>query len=61
MDGLLLDTEDKYSLVTNEILAKYGKPPMPWSIKAKMQGKEISGRAAVPTTTKYSPMKLYMY
>lgn len=39
MDGLLLDSEDKYSLVTNAILAKYGKPPMPWSIKAKMQGR----------------------
>jgi pseudouridine-5'-monophosphatase len=39
MDGLLLDSEDKYSLVTNTILAKYGKPEMPWSIKAKLQGR----------------------
>jgi pseudouridine-5'-monophosphatase len=39
MDGLLLDSEDKYSLITNEILARYGKPPMPWSIKAQIQGR----------------------
>lgn len=39
MDGLLLDTEDKYSLCTNTILKKYGKPPLPWKIKAQMQGR----------------------
>lgn len=39
MDGLLLDSEDKYSLCTNAILEKYGRPPMPWSIKAQLQGR----------------------
>lgn len=39
MDGLLINSEDKYSLVTNQILAKYNKPPLPWSIKAQMQGR----------------------
>ncbi|KAK5996961.1 hypothetical protein PT974_02309 [Cladobotryum mycophilum] len=39
MDGLLLDTEDIYTLCVNLILDKYGKPPMPWSIKAKLQGR----------------------
>lgn len=39
MDGLLLDSEDKYSLCTNAILEKYGKPPLPWSIKAQLQGR----------------------
>ncbi|KOS22994.1 putative uncharacterized hydrolase [Escovopsis weberi] len=39
MDGLLLDTEDLYTHCVNVILAKYGKPPMPWSIKAKLQGR----------------------
>lgn len=39
MDGLLLDTEDLYTLCINTILEKYGKPSLPWSIKAKLQGR----------------------
>lgn len=39
MDGLLLDTEDKYTLVTNTILQEYGKPLLPWKIKAQLQGR----------------------
>ncbi|OTB01088.1 hypothetical protein M426DRAFT_323740 [Hypoxylon sp. CI-4A] len=39
MDGLLLDTEDLYTLCINLILEKYGKSSLPWSIKAKLQGR----------------------
>ncbi|KAH7163517.1 HAD-like domain-containing protein [Dactylonectria estremocensis] len=39
MDGLLLDTEDIYTLCVNMILEKYGKGTLPWSIKAKLQGR----------------------
>lgn len=39
MDGLLIDTEDLYSIVTNEVLRECGKPDLPWSIKAQMQGR----------------------
>lgn len=39
MDGLLLNSEDKYSLCTNTILQKYNRPPMPWSVKAQLQGR----------------------
>ncbi|KAK0717994.1 HAD-like domain-containing protein [Lasiosphaeria miniovina] len=39
MDGLLLDTEDLYSLCCNLVLEKYQKPKLPWSIKAKLQGR----------------------
>jgi pseudouridine-5'-monophosphatase len=39
MDGLLIDTEDLYSIVTNTILARYGRPDLPWSIKAQLQGR----------------------
>ncbi|KAH8596135.1 HAD-like domain-containing protein [Bisporella sp. PMI_857] len=39
MDGLLLDTEDKYTVVTNTLLERYGKGPIPWSIKAQLQGR----------------------
>ncbi|KAI9930542.1 hypothetical protein ASPWEDRAFT_39440 [Aspergillus wentii DTO 134E9] len=39
MDGLLIDSEDKYTCVTNTILNEYGKPNLPWSIKAQLQGR----------------------
>jgi pseudouridine 5'-phosphatase len=39
MDGLLIDTEDLYTLCINLILEKYHKPKLPWSIKAKLQGR----------------------
>ncbi|PWY91729.1 HAD superfamily hydrolase [Aspergillus sclerotioniger CBS 115572] len=39
MDGLLIDSEDKYTDITNAILEEYGKPPLPWSIKAQLQGR----------------------
>lgn len=39
MDGLLIDSEDLYTEVTNTILNKYGKQNLPWSIKAQLQGK----------------------
>lgn len=39
MDGLLLDTEDIYTQCINILLAKHGRPPLPWSIKAKLQGR----------------------
>ncbi|KAL6860665.1 hypothetical protein ACO1O0_004696 [Amphichorda felina] len=39
MDGLLLDTEDIYTACVNIILERYGKPNLPWSIKARLQGR----------------------
>lgn len=39
MDGLLIDSEDVYTVVTNAILERYGRPALPWSIKAQMQGR----------------------
>ncbi|KAL2820902.1 HAD-like domain-containing protein [Aspergillus cavernicola] len=39
MDGLLIDSEDKYSEITNAILHSFGKPTLPWSIKAQLQGR----------------------
>ncbi|KAI9641725.1 hypothetical protein NHQ30_009581 [Ciborinia camelliae] len=47
MDGLLLDSEDKYTLVTNTLLKKYNKPPIPWSIKAQMQGRPAASATAI--------------
>ncbi|EEP79759.1 conserved hypothetical protein [Uncinocarpus reesii 1704] len=39
MDGLLIDSEDLYTLVVNKILHEYGRPSLPWSIKAQLQGR----------------------
>ena len=38
MDGLLLNTEDIYTLCANNVLTKYGRPRLPWSIKAQLMG-----------------------
>ncbi|KAI2621741.1 HAD-like protein [Hypoxylon sp. NC1633] len=38
MDGLLINTEDLYTLCANIVLAKYGRPGLPWHIKAQMMG-----------------------
>lgn len=39
MDGLLLNTEDIYTTITNSVLLEYGKPNMPWTLKAQIQGR----------------------
>lgn len=39
MDGLLLDTEDIYTACNNVILQEYGRPKLPWKIKAQLQGR----------------------
>ncbi|KAF2239892.1 HAD-like protein [Viridothelium virens] len=39
MDGLLINSEDLYSLCTNIVLQEHGKPDLPWSIKAQLQGR----------------------
>lgn len=39
MDGLLIDSEDIYTLTTNLILQEYDKPNLPWVVKAQLQGR----------------------
>ncbi|KAI9821887.1 MAG: hypothetical protein M1827_002469 [Pycnora praestabilis] len=39
MDGLMIDSEDIYTIITNTILREYGKPDLPWDIKAQLQGR----------------------
>lgn len=38
LDGLLLNTEDIYTLCADNVLHKYGRPDLPWSIKAQLMG-----------------------
>lgn len=47
MDGLLIDTEDMYTIATNNVLAKYNKGPLPWSIKVHLQGRPGQSSARV--------------
>ncbi|SCW04493.1 LAFE_0H14752g1_1 [Lachancea fermentati] len=44
MDGLLINTEDIYTVVTNEVLAEHGKGPLTWDVKIQLQG--LPGREA---------------
>ena len=39
VDGLLIDSEDAYTLVTNTILRENNRPDLPWKIKAQLQGR----------------------
>lgn len=39
LDGLLLNTEDLYLECINTILSRYGRPQLPWSVRAKYQGR----------------------
>ncbi|KAI1491267.1 HAD-like domain-containing protein [Biscogniauxia mediterranea] len=47
MDGLLLDTEDIYTLCINLILEKYDRPQLPWPIKAKLQGRPAAAASLI--------------
>ncbi|CCX07367.1 HAD-like domain-containing protein [Pyronema domesticum] len=47
MDGLLLNTEDLYTKVTNTLLAELGRPPLTWYIKAQLQGRPVSAATKV--------------
>ncbi|QLG72700.1 hypothetical protein HG535_0D04080 [Zygotorulaspora mrakii] len=51
MDGLLLNTEDIYTLSLNEILATYGKGPLTWDVKIHLQGLpgEEAGQKVIDT------------
>ena len=54
MDGLLINSEDLYTQVVNTILKEYGKPDLPWSIKAQLQGRpapEVRIPTNLDTTT----------
>ncbi|CAD6564657.1 MAG: Pseudouridine-5'-phosphatase [Alectoria sarmentosa] len=43
VDGLLINSEDIYTDIYNNILHSYGKPDLPWSIKAKQQSRGRQG------------------
>ncbi|EHA55098.1 hypothetical protein MGG_11115 [Pyricularia oryzae 70-15] len=47
MDGLLLDTEDLYTKCINVVLARYSRPNLPWSIKAKLQGRPAAEATSI--------------
>lgn len=55
MDGLLIDSEDLYTVCTNETLRKYGKPDLPWNIKAQLQG-----RPGPEVCTRHLPRKKHI-
>lgn len=38
LDGLLINTEDIYKSCADTLLARHGRPPLPWSLKAQLMG-----------------------
>ncbi|KAG4305587.1 hypothetical protein PORY_001143 [Pneumocystis oryctolagi] len=52
MDGLLINSERIYTDVTNELLARYNKPPLPIDIKMQMMG--VPGFEATKILLKWS-------
>ena len=49
MDGLLIDSEDIYTNITNAVLSEYNRPPLPWHIKAQLQGRPGPAVRSSPT------------
>ncbi|KAK0102405.1 hypothetical protein ONS95_006025 [Cadophora gregata] len=47
MDGLLINTEDIYTLCHNILLARYSSGPMTWDIKSQLQGRPAAQSIAL--------------
>ena len=49
-DGLLINSEDIYSITMNEVLHEYGLPDIPWTVKATQQsrGRQVGGLTQAP-------------
>lgn len=39
MDGLLINSEEIYTRVINDVLKDHGKGTMPWEVKIELQGR----------------------
>lgn len=44
VDGLLINSEDIYTNIYNQVLHAHGKPSLSWEVKARLQsgGKDVS-------------------
>ncbi|KAI6714186.1 haloacid dehalogenase-like hydrolase [Diplocarpon mali] len=47
MDGLLINTEDIYTLCHNILLARYSSGPLTWDIKSQLQGRPAAQSIAL--------------
>lgn len=56
MDGLLINTEDLYTLCADIVLSKYGRPGLPWPIKAQLMG--IPGSSNGDTFHKWAQLPI---
>ncbi|VVT46640.1 uncharacterized protein SAPINGB_P001314 [Magnusiomyces paraingens] len=62
MDGLLINTEDLYTVAHNSMLAEHGKGPMPWSVKITLMGlpgTESAKRFLAWSGLPYTPEEYY--
>ncbi|KAI1375260.1 HAD-like protein [Hypoxylon crocopeplum] len=56
MDGLLINTEDLYTICADIVLTKYGRPRLPWSVKAQLMG--IPGSSHGETFHKWAQLPI---
>jgi pseudouridine-5'-monophosphatase len=61
LDGLLIDTEDIYTLSTNNVLTAHGRPHLTWSIKAKLMGVPGSSTGEVLLTWAQLPITVEQF
>ena len=54
VDGLLINSEDIYTEIYNNILHSYGKPDLPWTVKAKQQSRGREVWSSLATTNAVS-------
>lgn len=56
VDGTLINSEDIYTEIYNTVLHEYGKPDLPWTIKALQQSRGTAVRIVVsPFLHSYPP------
>jgi pseudouridine-5'-monophosphatase len=61
VDGLLINSEDIYHDVRNSILRDYGRPDLPWSVVAELQGRTGSEATRIFLEYAQIPLKTAEY
>lgn len=61
MDGLLINSEDLITACIDEVLAEYGKPQLPWSIKTQLQGRTLNEASKILLAWSELPLSMEDY
>ncbi|ODV78080.1 HAD-like protein [Suhomyces tanzawaensis NRRL Y-17324] len=61
MDGTIINTEDLYTYCNTELLSRYGKGPLTWDVKMKVQGRPARDAHQIMIDTYQVPLTLEQY